>query len=98
MKSLCNLILIEKELSSFTGCVKLGLGTSVRPSKKACCMLYCFFADLSALLLITSRAFLLNREQAYMLTYAIEKSIKAKEHCSNKGMQQKSRIISCFFA
>jgi hypothetical protein len=58
----------------------------------------CFFADLSALLLITSRPFLLNREQASMLTYAIEKNRKAKEHCSNKAMQQKSKKISCFFA
>jgi hypothetical protein len=45
----------------------------------------CFIADLSAFLLITSRACLLNREQASMLTYAIEKSKKAKEHCSNKA-------------
>jgi hypothetical protein len=61
-------------------------------------MLYCFFADLSALLLITSRAFLLNREQASMLTYAIEKSKKAKEHCSNKAKKQNNFVLFCLIA
>jgi hypothetical protein len=49
-----------------------------------------FFADLRALLLITTRVLLPNKERAFKLTYAIEKSIKAKEHCSNKAMHQKT--------
>jgi hypothetical protein len=50
-------------------------------------MFYEAFANLSASLLITSRAFVLNGEHASMLTYEVGKNIKAKEHSNSKSAE-----------